>query len=1289
VDELVQKANDRKHRMTLFVLVVDECHCAAESSAQQDKIINRPELWDAKHDNIIVLLCSATPYVALTRDSAVPERYRWGPDGSVIWVDGVGGKAWLEDRATGAPLWESEIPSSEVFVAGGSHHVQPSLGDELNVVIWRDVVGGDFGNYCGLDDILRSSHTHAVLGLKRWAVDEARFEKLVVFAAATAPAAAPAPAPAAGRRRQQRQSSFQRAELLAADYAFSLLCRYFSPKAGPKADHDESVLFAAFVRLQTGKEFDFWPALRVLLLFECEFHGDAAESIRLRLGQLPTAGSKLTDIDAIAADLQQFFRLQPQRVALYPNTLTDEAVDALFLRPVMQVIRVPDKSESADGIAWGVKIPDYLTRVRDQLAMLPDDELLLDGVTPVSCPRVQFEIVRDLSNEDVSETMRPRFFFELQKAKNMAEGQQAVYTQHACQHVTAKSGRCPCQNNIDGADRETFRFHPFEPSSRLSACISAGKPMPGGTDPGQYRKCALKGCKHVHIRVDSFADLVPARAENENSDVARPILLILVDKGRLGDTFPSTFECMDMRARPNIRLLDSAVQELGRLCRYSSGSATPPYALVAPVLERHLAAADGSLQKLIANKCNENEVDEYISRIGGAQPIEASDSQSLVAHLRRNFQAYSSTKAKAGDQDRTGSYDIDRSQSQPSTSFFRNGSEDPQRAPEGQKPRWHKRRFLLFGEPQIGKTAALVHCIAALGARARQTDVDVLLSDDDSDDSDDGCEGAASTSTGYPDVNALRAIRFQHDKASPANGDYGDPACDAVWEHYQDGWRGDELDSALKVPSEGNRGLKEKPDKRCAGAAEATQQPATARMSLVPYLDGRRGEGPPAPERLAPVQISFQPGEAGWLHISAAQAACWNLDGTVRLQIPEDDFCQLPIFMLSYKAGRAAQLCLDKQFVGRSYVQVVCIYPASVIGQAIYNEYLTHPDFADVSFFVHPEVAFDEQRRLRAPRSAASSSAAGGDYFSSVGHSRYSAHRFAAAVCSGTRHRCYVMHDDNVAGWKRFNLRSGTSVSASLSTVLRYFETGLGLLGDDPQPGMRDIAMFGFHSWHGATQDSPACLQRRSPFLRKHVMKVLIINLDLLESFNFQPQMHAMEDLDFNLRISGKTRRSGGGSEYVSPNAAATTNIICKCSEFAFLRSFGGGGVPKPTAAPKSAEVNLVPWADLSKDQKKLLTDSLEYGPWEDEFREQMQRWWTHGVSRSRLEQLGADAPAAAASHPTASGTSHPSQAPAAAAAARPAPAPAPALAPASGDSKADSSSDESDNLPLTKRARR
>jgi hypothetical protein len=70
----------------------------------------------------------------------------------------------------------------------------------------------------------------------------------------------------------------------------------------------------------------------------------------------------------------------------------------------------------------------------------------------------------------------------------------------------------------------------------------------------------------------------------------RSLLLLLVAKGRLGDTFPSTFHCLDMRARnrseePN-SMMSTLVQELGRLCRYSDvdSNGRPkediPYALV-------------------------------------------------------------------------------------------------------------------------------------------------------------------------------------------------------------------------------------------------------------------------------------------------------------------------------------------------------------------------------------------------------------------------------------------------------------------------------------------------------------------------------------------------------------------------------------------------------------------------------------------------------------------------------------------------------------------------------------
>ena len=72
----------------------------------------------------------------------------------------------------------------------------------------------------------------------------------------------------------------------------------------------------------------------------------------------------------------------------------------------------------------------------------------------------------------------------------------------------------------------------------------------------------------------------------------RSLLLLLVSKGRLGDTFPSTFHCLDMRARnrsdESKSMMSTLVQELGRLCRYCEVDADGrplctediPYALV-------------------------------------------------------------------------------------------------------------------------------------------------------------------------------------------------------------------------------------------------------------------------------------------------------------------------------------------------------------------------------------------------------------------------------------------------------------------------------------------------------------------------------------------------------------------------------------------------------------------------------------------------------------------------------------------------------------------------------------
>ena len=59
-----------------------------------------------------------------------------------------------------------------------------------------------------------------------------------------------------------------------------------------------------------------------------------------------------------------------------------------------------------------------------------------------------------------------------------------------------------------------------------------------------------------------------------------PCLLVLCEKGRMGDTFPFSFACLDLRVR-SADSLSTMIQELGRLCRYPIAYSSPAEGLPA------------------------------------------------------------------------------------------------------------------------------------------------------------------------------------------------------------------------------------------------------------------------------------------------------------------------------------------------------------------------------------------------------------------------------------------------------------------------------------------------------------------------------------------------------------------------------------------------------------------------------------------------------------------------------------------------------------------------------------
>jgi hypothetical protein len=93
-----------------------------------------------------------------------------------------------------------------------------------------------------------------------------------------------------------------------------------------------------------------------------------------------------------------------------------------------------------------------------------------------------------------------------------------------------------------------------------------------------------------------FQSYCPDKVINYEKLKNLPCFLILVDKGRMGDTFPKTFSVLDMRTRPCIGAYSTMAQELGRLCRYTKKDESLPYCILSAQFHKQICD-----QKLLIN----------------------------------------------------------------------------------------------------------------------------------------------------------------------------------------------------------------------------------------------------------------------------------------------------------------------------------------------------------------------------------------------------------------------------------------------------------------------------------------------------------------------------------------------------------------------------------------------------------------------------------------------------------------------------------------------------------------
>eukprot|EP00741_Cyanophora_paradoxa_P012771 tig00020629_g12336.t1 len=150
-----------------------------------------------------------------------------------------------------------------------------------------------------------------------------------------------------------------------------------------------------------------------------------------------------------------------------------------------------------------------------------------------------------------------------------------------------------------------------------------------------------------------------------------PCILILCEKGRMGDTFPRSFNTMDLRCRhgENTGAMTSFIQEIGRMCRYAPGnSPLRPYAVVGKKLFKQIQVAIERHDKQRARDPNApKHVIDYLRL------------KEFDSYAKGSARTYSRTLNPRTDLEPLKSYDV-------------------------AMQKHHTRRLLLEAEPQIGKT---------------------------------------------------------------------------------------------------------------------------------------------------------------------------------------------------------------------------------------------------------------------------------------------------------------------------------------------------------------------------------------------------------------------------------------------------------------------------------------------------------------------------------------------------------------------------------------------------------
>ena len=211
----------------------------------------------------------------------------------------------------------------------------------------------------------------------------------------------------------------------------------------------------------------------------------------------------------------------------------------------------------------------------------------------------KMKIVRAKSMETANQ-----FFHILRLAR-------AISSLEKCFEIIRDYGRIQIEKQLMKSSSPFFKkLQPVNYQYKFDCCCSEL------TLQHSRKKCL--NCKHVHKSITQYEDL-------ENL----ACILSLVDKGRMGDTFPHSFDCLDLRLNYDSSrefkegsplFLSTVIQELGRMCRYAkvsdgeSRAENAPYVLIWRELCKKLKESLETSPAMSAINCTRP--DRYMSNRG-------------------------------------------------------------------------------------------------------------------------------------------------------------------------------------------------------------------------------------------------------------------------------------------------------------------------------------------------------------------------------------------------------------------------------------------------------------------------------------------------------------------------------------------------------------------------------------------------------------------------------------------------------------------------------------------------